>query len=453
MRADGEGPREPWWLLGPRGALGVTLASLLLLAVSLPGGGEAGGGAAPALVGGEVVRAALETGSAEVDADALAWVDGRLDADAGDELALRIALDARLRRFRATGAVAELDAADALIDRLGGVPAAPAAASALALATHDFPGAIEASRAAIFSADPGDPDATLGRFDALWAAGRYRDAAEMLPKLGGRPASAGWLARRARLEDGLGDVETARDLMERAVERVDGYAEHDVVRAWARVELGHFSAHSGRPEAAVDAYMDALGIVPSYPAALEGLAWLAYGVDRDLRAAETLFDRAVAAGAHLDVRLTLAEVLRARGRVEEADRQERRFEEGATASDRALRMHLRPLALHLAGDPGRLGEALEYAEADLALRSDRMAWAVRGLIRSRLGHAEGAVDDADRALAWGSPEPAVLDLAGRIHLESGDARRGRRLLREALEGAAELGPVTAAEIEALLTAT
>ena len=62
------------------------------------------------------------------------------------------------------------------------------------------PEALAASRAAVFSADPGDPDPVLTRFDALWAAGRYDEAAEVLPDLGDRPASAGWLARRARLE-------------------------------------------------------------------------------------------------------------------------------------------------------------------------------------------------------------------------------------------------------------
>jgi tetratricopeptide (TPR) repeat protein len=435
------------------GAFAVTLSSVLLLAVSLPRGGEAGGAVAPPLVGGEALRTALAGDAAKIDDDALVWVETRLASDSADDLALRIALDARMRRFRANGDDRELDAAEALLNRLGGMAGAPTAAAALALAGHDFPRAVEASRAAQFAADPGDPDGTLGRFDALWASGRYADAAEILPTPDDRPASAGWLSRRARLEDGLGDVDAARNLMERAVDRVDAYSEHDVVRAWARVELGHFSAHSGRPEAAVAQYLDALRLVPSYPAALEGLAWIAYGVDEDLHRAEVLFGRAIAAGAHLDVRLTRAEVLRAQGRIDEAELEETTFLREATRSDRALRMHLRPLALYLAEDPARLDEALAHAESDLALRADRMAWAVRGLVLARIGRTDEALADAERALAWGSPEPGVLELAGRIHLAAGEQVRGRRLLREALDGSAELGPVASDAIRTLLDAT
>jgi len=440
---------DPWWILSPGGVAGVTIASmLLLLAVYLPGE-DAAVGKAPAFAT-SAVRVALSPEESSIDVDHLAWTDARLARNDSDELALSMALDARLRRFRATGNAAELTEAEALLARLGGTQAAPAAATALALAVHDFPGAVAASRTAVFAADPGDPDAVLGRFDALWASGRYQDAAEMLPELGDRPASAGWLARKARLEDGRGDVHAARDLMDRAVDLVDAYAESGVVRAWARVEAGHFAAHSGDPRDAVDSYVEALEIVPGYPAALEGLAWIAYGVDEDLDLARTLFERALAAGAHQDVRLTLAEVLRARGLEDEAAREERAFLEAATASDRDRRMHLRPLALHLAERLDRLEEALAHAERDLELRADRMAWAVRGLILARMGRADEALDDAQRALAWGSPEPSVLEVVGRIHLATGRSDMGRRLLREALEGSSELGPVVVSEIERLL---
>jgi hypothetical protein len=67
-----------------------------------------------------------------------------------------------------------------------------------------------------------------------------------------------------------------------------------------------------------------------------------------------------------------------------------------------------------------------------------------------MGDTAAAVADMERAIAWGAPPPPVLRLAGAVFLEAGREREGRRLLRDALTGRAELGPVVAAEIEQML---
>jgi len=442
---------------GANAARGVLVAALLgAVAVTLVAPSPATTAAGTPALDHAELRVAFEAArpdpsGAASEGDALAWAERRLAERPDDQVAAGRKLGAHLRRFRATGSRAELDAAAQLVEALGGVEGrAAASATSLALAEHDFPGARRAARAAHHASDPGDGGGALVRFDALWASGMYDEAAELLPELEGRPASAGWLARVARYRDGQGDVEGARSLMARAVERVDGYAEPAVVRAWARVELGHFSAHSGDPAAAVDAYLDALRLVSGYPPALEGLAWIAWGVDGDAHAAQALFEDALDAGAHADVRLDLAEVYEWRGRNEAARAERERFLAEATADARSLRMYRRPLAVLLAGDEARLEEALAHAEADLALRGDRMAWAVRGDVLARLGRFDEALADAERALAWGSPEPTVLELTGRVNLAAGRTGEARRLLSEALEGSAELGPVTSADIRALL---
>lgn len=432
----------------------LSLTAAIVAAVLAPAGGT-DEEPARALDHVELRMALASTPAPEgVELDVLRWAEKRSHADSGDRIALQKRAAVRMRRFRASGSMDELRDAEAVASRLGGIEGhAAGLLTGIGLATHDVPLALKASAASTMRADEGDPDGQLGRFDALWAAGHYAEARELLGSSepeGPTPESAARLSRRARLLDGLGDVEAARELMSRAVAQVDAYDEADVVRAWARVELGHFSAHSGDPDAAVDAYLDALDVVPGYPAALEGLAWIAYGVDGAPHVAQTLFQAALDAGAHLDVRLTLAEVLEARGHTSEAQEQRERFLAEAGTDERSVRMYHRPMARLLADEPGRLDEALEHAEADLTLRQDRMAWAVRGLVLARMGRTNEALADAERAIAWGSPEPGVLELAGRIHLAAGDTRTGHRLLREALDGSSELGPVVTQQISTLL---
>jgi tetratricopeptide (TPR) repeat protein len=124
----------------------------------------------------------------------------------------------------------------------------------------------------------------------------------------------------------------------------------------------------------------------------------------------------------------------------------------ATEGARSTRVAWRSPALVLADRSETLGDALRYAELDLAQRADRGAWATRGWILSGLGRHGEAIADAQRALEWGAPEPDVLYRAGFVHLRAGEVRAGRRLLRQALAGSAELGPAVTAEIEAALPA-
>ncbi|MEQ8329195.1 MAG: hypothetical protein RH859_01905 [Longimicrobiales bacterium] len=436
-----------------------TVATFLaggLLAVTMAAIPVSEADSAARLVHPGVLRTALAARplDAGVATDQIAFFEERLAERPGDVLSLRRIASTRLLRFRAYNDLRELEQAEDAAMRLTAWHEADAGAYAtrasVALARHDFAGAMEAALRYRSLAPRGETGATWTLFDALWASGRYEAARGLLEETETPHPSVGLLSREARLVDGLGRVSEAAARMERVVRMVDGFAEPPIVRAWARVELGHFLHHSGSSEAAVARYVEALDLVPGYPAALEALGWLAYGVDEDLAAAEALFLRSAEYGAHLDLYPLLAEIAEARGAPARARAYERTFMARIHAPDAETRMFWRPLAQVLAADTATLGRALEYAEMDLAQRQDRGAWATRGWILHRLGRSAEAVEDMERALAWGSPPPDILHQAGVVSLESGLRRRGVSLLREALDGRAELGPVVASEIEDLL---
>jgi tetratricopeptide (TPR) repeat protein len=353
---------------------------------------------------------------------------------------------AHLLAFRAYGQVEHLDRAAAVANAMTAPsgsgseresPSALRSLSSLRLAEHDFQGALESARSI---AELSGRDAARFRlFDALWAVGSKQEAAALLDE----PLdtlSTDYLARRARVIDGAGFTELARDLFRRVEENARAFAEPAPVRAWALVELGHFELHSGDPALAVRRYLEALEVLPGSPAALEGLASVAYRVDRDLETARALYSRALENGAHLEVMPTLADIEEALGRGDEALRLRRSFVRRATADPRAEAMHRRPLVFLLAEEPETRAEAIRQARLDLGARRDQGAFDALAWALFRDGEVEMAWLLAERALAAGGPPPPVLFRAGLIAEAAGEPERARDLLQEALVGNVELAP-------------
>lgn len=359
---------------------------------------------------------------------------------------------AHMLAFRAYGDVSHLDAAGALLTALSDGTygrddsaetmsrhgtAVLRSASTLHLAEHDFPGALQtAEELARRSSD----DATRFRlFDARWAVGDKKGAAEILEG----PLdtlSTGYLSRQARVVDGAGFTEPARDIFRRVLDNVQAYAEAAPVQAWALVELGHFELHSGDPHTAVRRYLDALEVLPGSPAALEGLASVAYGVDRNLEAARDLYRKALSNGAHLDLVPTLADIEEALGNSAEARRLRVAFVDAAFESPRSEAMHRRPLVFVLAESPSTRKEAVRQARLDLRARQDQGAFDALAWALYKSGDVEMAWTLEERALAAGGPPPPILFRAGIIAEAAGEDERARELLLEALEGQVELAP-------------
>lgn len=348
---------------------------------------------------------------------------------------------AHLLRFRAYGREEDLDAAERYVEALGGPASELASVAAirasLHLTRHEFTEAVRVARHANSLAAGREPAYWLRLFDAFWAAGRLDEAAAIL-RLPLDSASIGVLSRTARVLDRSGDVERARDQFRVVVELVQGYAEPAPVEAWALVELGHFEHHAGDPARAVVRYLEALRVLPGSPAALEGLAAVASGVDRAPNVAAQFYRHALEQGGHLDLMARLAEVEEEGGNHAAAQAVREAFIERATATPRLERLYRRPLAFVLADDPATICRAFEYARSDLAERRDSGAWDALAWVRYHMGELDDAWRAAQKATAEGVPEPGVALRAGLIARSVGERDHAESLLGSALSGASEL---------------
>lgn len=466
---------------GPGRSIRRPAASVVVLALTVGGLAAlppADGADAPTrpFVDDGVVRRALasDVPARPTMSDEIDHFRGRAAAKPNETFALERLFTAHMLAFRAYGDHKHLERASEVVDRLGGhssspgtstgrAPEAPAASSfeasasslpdasaeasrsvrslrsvaSLSLAEHDFGSALSTART-LASVSNGETS-TYRLFDALWAVGAREEAEDLLEGTVDTLSTA-YLSRRARVIDARGFVEPARDLFHRVVDNVRAYAEPVAVHAWALAELGHFELHSGDPEAAVRRYQEALDVLPGSPAALEGLASVAYGVDRDLDRARDLYRKALVNGAHLDVMPVLADIEEALGRRTEALRIRRDFVTRATKDDRSEAMHRRPLIFVLAEAPSTRAEAVRLAHKDLAVRQDPGAFHALAWTLHRAGEVEMAWTLAERALAGGGAPPPILFRSGLMAEAAGERARARELLEQALDGKSELAP-------------
>lgn len=422
-----------------RWAAGAMLIVLVVGTAAMRGADDTGDGRP--FVSPETVEVALEQTVPDrpTMSDAIDHYRARLVQRPGEVFSRTRLVHLHLLAHRAYGDAAHLREAERLqrdLAREAG-PATPELLGSMAklhLTRHDFTDALAVAQAA----DGAGGEAPWALFDALWAVGRHDEAKAVLDRPHD-PRSTAFLSRRARALDADGYVEVARDVFRDVVSNVEAYAEPAPVRAWALVELGHFELHSGSPENAVLRYREAMTVVPGSPAALEGLASVALGVDGDLEAASRLLGRALEHGAHLDVMPLLAEVEAELGNDREARRLRDDFIERATTGP-DQDMHRRPLVFVLADDPSTADRAVALAREDLGEREDPGAFDALAWALYQTGETGMAAVLSERALLGWSAPPPMLYRAGIIAAANGEHERAHDLLHEALEGAVELTP-------------
>lgn len=357
-------------------------------------------------------------------------------------------IEAYLLRFKAYGQLSNLENAQMHIAYLleNGQASASLynAQAALYLAKNDFGKSVEAARQAVaISVGESQKLAKLSLFDALYAYGNYAAAEAILRDETFNRRSFDFLIREARLLEGMGRQEAAKQQMADALWQAQSYAQSPVVVAWCLTTLGNLEGRNDEYEAAVSKYVDALEILPGYPEALEGLAEISLVVDENPKRAGYLYARALENGAESDVYLKLAEIAEYVGDAQAAQNYREQFIKCATKDSERERLFYRPLATLLAEKmnvPDAQQRAIEYARKDLENRPDSQSYDTLAWIIYKTGHLGEAKELAEKAISWGKPDPSVSYHAGVILAEAGEIHRAKKLLKFARDRANNLKP-------------
>jgi tetratricopeptide (TPR) repeat protein len=395
-------------------ALAGTVAALAAT-VSLAGGAlrdSAEPAAAPALAAAATGR--LETGFAAGDTAGLVRsLQAKLRTAPRDARAYTLLGLAYQQRARETGNPIFYSRSGQALQRSLALrsddPDTLSALGSLALARHDFRGALAlgrtARRHAPFSARH---YGVVG--DALIELGRYEPAFRVFDRMAALKPSLSAYARISYARELLGRTRGAEQAMLLAL---DATAAQPEPTAWTRTQLGKLYFSTGRIRAAAGQYRAALRALPGYPYALEALAQAEAARGRGARAI-ALARRAAETVPLPQFVATVGDLYRAAGSRSEARAQYALI----GAIERLLRANGVRTDLETAlfnVDHGlRLRESLAIARRAHGERPSIEADGVLAWALARNGHCDQALDYSKRALRLGTLDAAKFFQRGMI---------------------------------------
>jgi tetratricopeptide (TPR) repeat protein len=296
---------------------------------------------------------------------------------------------------------------------------------ALALARHDFDGALRFGRRAS-EVDPYGADAFGVIGDALLELGRYDEAFDAFQTMvDTRPDLAAY-ARVSYARELQGDVPGAVRAMTLAFDAAATPADG----AWVAYQLGELAFGSGDVADAASWYRRGLDLDPSFVPNLAGTAKVAWARG-DLRLAIDRYREVTTRYPAPEFVVALADLYRVTGRDALADEQQavvRALHELAGGNGVNADLELAVFD----ADHGDVRGALIAARAEWSRRksvhvADALAWALYANGRYRAAAAY-----ADRALRLGTENATFLFHAGMIRVALGDQEGARPLLRGAV---------------------
>ncbi len=302
--------------------------------------------------------------------------------------------------------------------------------ASLAAAQHEFARAVELAEAAL-EINPYAAGALAVQVDGLVELGRYDASRDALQKMLQLRPGVDAFTRASYAQELRGDVEGARDAMQRAEQVASAPAD----RAFAQHQLSELAWGTGDLDGAAAGYAAALASDPSHVPALGGRAKVK-AARGDVEGAVADYRAAVARQPQPGTLVELGELLEATGRADEAQQQyavvratQQLYAAGGQVVDAELALFE---ADH--GDPALAVELAEKAHdtrPDSIVVQDAYAWAL---------HAAGRDDEA-LPLARAAGRTGLRSAAFAYHLGVIEAAAGNdRQARAALERALELNP-------------
>ena len=371
--------------------------------------------------------------------DTLTALEKSVETNPEDFAAWNKIAEARLRLLGSTGALANLAAATAALERSLQIAAPESNRAGLALrtrvelASHRFKEARQsAEQLRTIMPESAYPLGLLG--DAYLNLGDYAACERAWNEMLGKDQSV--LAtepRLAQLDLVHGRVTKAGERYRKTIEAAhDLKKEAPEVLAWAHVLAGELEFRSGDWEKAGQHYEAALAAFPNYYSALEHQAELR-GAQGHLEEAVALYQRVINRTSRPEIMQALGDLYLFAGKRAEAQPWHQRALKGYLASiDRGEVIYLHHLAGLYADSLNEPDRALEFARRDFALRQsiqscDTLAWALY-----RAGLTSEAAETIGRALVTGTKDPHILYHAGTILMRAGHIPTGTARLQEAL---------------------
>lgn len=381
-----------------------------------------------------------------------AW-NSSLEASAANYIAATNLGTVYVGRARLTGDLADYNRALTAVGRALEVNATYLPArqlhATILFALHDFVGARDEARAIL--ADAPDQLQALATYgDASLELGDIQVARDSYLALDRQVPSAPIWSRLSHLAFIEGDIDRAIGLVQRAIDALADEPPSEST-AFYYFQIGELYRSRGDNEAAAGAYRRALDDLPEYVPATAGLARV-YEAQGRRDQAITLLKQATDRIPQPEMVSALGDLYALAGDNVAAEQAYGLVERIGAVARATGAVYNRQLVIFAADHDRGLPDALALARAELAVRNDVYGHDALAWVLFKSGQLSEAATEADAALALGTHDPRMAYHAGMIAAAQGRSDDARRLLTEAVTGAAALPPLQVSLAEQALAA-
>lgn len=356
---------------------------------------------------------------------------------------------AYIQKMRETVDFGYLNRASEIVEKIlardGGNYEALRLRSEIAMERHEFALVAEYSTEIIkFAPDDAWSWGTLG--DAQMELGLYDQARDSYQKMVSLRPGLSSYNRLAWYEFVSGNAEGAIQLMRSAISGAGDAPENT---AWCLADLGRMQFKVGNLADAMTSYNQALLEFPGYYPALAGLGQVETAQKRNEIAIDH-YKKAQAAVPLPEYAAALEALYRRIGKPAEARQQQDLIDVIDKMAIAANEKVNRNMAILYADENRHLERALELAENEIAVRPDVYTHDALAWVLLKLKKYTEAEQNAQKAIALGTPEPLFYYHAGAVAAALGKKDEARQLLRKALALNTEFDPTQAPLARGLL---
>ncbi|PQB04627.1 tetratricopeptide repeat protein [Aureitalea marina] len=278
-------------------------------------------------------------------------------------------------------------------------------------------------------------------FDCYLEIGKSEQARTHLQEVEDR-SQMGYLIRLAKLLDSEGDLPAAIRQLEEARRIALSRNQQELIE-WTTSNLADFYVHAGRLEEAYALYLEVIRSRPDHFHSWQGLAWLAYSVEKDVDQAIRILDTLVSVNESPEYVLRQLDMARYVGDSDQVSGLKNKFLM-ISGEDQQGGLYRIPHAYEILEQ--NLDRTEDLLELETKQRQTDETIVLLATIRSGQGQREEALELMEK-IAVQSAEPITLYHMAKLYKDAGN-REEVFMLRQLLKDASvELGPNRVRQLE------
>lgn len=281
-------------------------------------------------------------------------------------------------------------------------------------------------------------------FDVYMELGNEEKAASYLNRIA-QEQNFDFLIRMAKWQDYKGNLDTAIDYMEKALD----LAERDrnqTQLSWTNSNLGDFYGHAGEIEQAYKYYLKALELNPSDAYSKKGIAWIAYSHEKNSQEALRIIEILQKRSQSPDLWELKGEIAEFEGKFAESKEAQDAFLEEIQREEFGSMYNTYQIGL-LAEEEAEVEKALKIAEQELENRPSPQSHSLKAWALFKSGNTEVAYQLMKEKVEGKCFEPDVLFQMAEVYKAKDE--NIDELKAELLSSSFELGPLMMEKVRKL----